>query len=67
MVGTHTCLLSILPNMDMPKPFSTTAYCLAYFTHVDGYGDNLNILNVPKDSQNICNELKSTVVCHALT
>jgi hypothetical protein len=23
----------------------------------------LNILNMPKDSQNICNELKSTVVC----
>jgi hypothetical protein len=25
---------------------------------------NLNILNMPKDSQNICDELKSTVVCH---
>jgi hypothetical protein len=23
----------------------------------------LNILNMPKDSQNICDELKSTVVC----
>jgi len=24
---------------------------------------NFNKLNMPKDSQNICNELKSTVVC----
>jgi hypothetical protein len=27
----------------------------------------LNILNMPKDSQNICDELKSTVVCRACT
>jgi len=25
----------------------------------------LNILNMPKDSQNTCNELKSTMVCRA--
>jgi hypothetical protein len=27
---------------------------------------NLNILNIPEDSQNICDELKSTVVCRAI-
>jgi len=39
----HT-LLSILPNMDtqyvnMPKPFTRTAYCLAYLTYVGRYID----------------------------
>ena len=51
---------------NMPKPFASTAYCLACFTYAGRYVDihiNLNILNMSKDSQNICDDLKSTVVC----
>jgi len=44
----------------MPKPFASTAYCLAYFTYADRYVD-FTYFNMPKDSQNICDELESTV------
>jgi len=41
-------------------------YCFVNFKYAEGYETShiiLNILNMPKDSQNICNELKPTVVC----
>jgi len=38
-------------------------YCFANFKYAEGYVAShiiLNILNMPKNSQNICDELKST-------
>jgi hypothetical protein len=55
---------------NMLKPFVNTAYCLAYVKYADRYVDisyQFKYFNLPKDSQNICDELKSTVVCHECT
>ena len=39
----------------MPKPYASTAYCLAYFTYVDRYVDNSYQLKYFKIGQRIAN------------